>query len=124
LLDNHTFTGNVIVKVSSPVPFYPDPEPNADYFYLQDMNGPLTSLGSVRVYEQAFQPAGNPGNTGSVDLYVRIGSLVPVRFDNPSAGAFLSPSLDPAAPVPEPETYAMLLAGLGLLGGMTRRQHK
>ena len=28
----------------------------------------------------------------------------------------------PAAPVPEPETYAMMLAGLGLLGVMTRRR--
>jgi len=27
-----------------------------------------------------------------------------------------------AAPVPEPETYAMMLAGLGLLGGMARRK--
>lgn len=27
-----------------------------------------------------------------------------------------------AAPVPEPETYAMMMAGLGLLGGMARRK--
>ena len=27
-----------------------------------------------------------------------------------------------AAPVPEPETYAMLLAGLGLIGAMSRRR--
>ena len=27
-----------------------------------------------------------------------------------------------AAPVPEPETYAMLLAGLGLMGGIARRR--
>jgi phage terminase large subunit-like protein len=29
---------------------------------------------------------------------------------------------DVAAPIPEPETYAMLLAGLGLLGFMARRK--
>lgn len=29
-----------------------------------------------------------------------------------------------AAPIPEPETYAMLLAGLGLLGVMTRRRNR
>jgi hypothetical protein len=28
------------------------------------------------------------------------------------------------APVPEPETYAMLLAGLGLMGGIARRKQK
>jgi hypothetical protein len=27
-----------------------------------------------------------------------------------------------AAPVPEPETYAMLLGGLGLMGAVTRRR--
>jgi hypothetical protein len=30
----------------------------------------------------------------------------------------------PTAPVPEPETYAMLMAGLGVLGAMSRRQKK
>nr|WP_267876105.1 PEP-CTERM sorting domain-containing protein [Duganella margarita] len=29
-----------------------------------------------------------------------------------------------APPVPEPETYAMLLAGLGLMGDATRRRQK
>lgn len=29
-----------------------------------------------------------------------------------------------AAPVPEPETFAMLLAGLGLIGAITRRRNK
>ncbi|MFZ2161413.1 MAG: PEP-CTERM sorting domain-containing protein [Sideroxyarcus sp.] len=32
------------------------------------------------------------------------------------------PRPDPVSPVPEPETYAMLLAGLGLMGFMTRRR--
>lgn len=31
---------------------------------------------------------------------------------------------NPAAPVPEPETYAMLLAGLGLMGAIVRRRQK
>jgi hypothetical protein len=33
-------------------------------------------------------------------------------------------TLPVAAPVPEPETYAMMLAGLGLLGVMTRRKKR
>ena len=28
------------------------------------------------------------------------------------------------APVPEPETYAMLIAGLGLIGAVSRRRNK
>jgi hypothetical protein len=116
-LNNMSFVGNIIVKVSSPVPFYPEPESNADYFYLSDGSGPLTTLGSGRVYEQSFQPAGNPGNTGSVDLYARIGSLVPTRFANPSPGMFLSTSLDPmTTAVPEPSAWLMALGGLLLVG--------
>jgi predicted extracellular nuclease len=39
------------------------------------------------------------------------------------SGAVASPGLTSfAAPVPEPETYAMLLAGLGLIGFMARRR--
>lgn len=37
------------------------------------------------------------------------------------AGGVYSVSIS-AAPVPEPETYAMLLAGLGLMGAITRRR--
>lgn len=122
-LDGHTFTGNIIVKVSSPIPFDPtDYVANADYFYLQDATGPLSSLGSVRVYEKAFQPPSNPGNTGSVDLYAQIGSLIPRRFDNPSTGAFLSSSLDPiVSSVPEPGSYALFAAGLVALATRMRR---
>ena len=76
----------------------------------------------MRVYEKAYQPASNPGNTGTVDLYATIGSLIPQRFDNPSAGAFLSSSLDPLPAVPEPSTYALLLGGLAAMAGLVRRR--
>lgn len=123
-LDGHSFVGSIVVAVSSPEPFVPDPISNADYFYLESPNGPLHGLGSVRVYEAHVQPAGNPGNTGTVDLYAVIGSLIPVGFESPSPAAFLSPSLDPLPAVPEPSTYATLLTGLALLGlarGLKRR---
>lgn len=38
-------------------------------------------------------------------------------------GNFQSFSVDTLAPVPEPESYAMLLAGLALVGGYARRRH-
>lgn len=126
-LDNHTFTGFLDFKVSNPSDplLLTDPEAQADYFYLSDASGgALTSLGSVRIYEQSIQPASHPGNTGTVDLYAKIGSLIPMYFANPSSGAFLSTSLDPVlntTPVPEPDTYAMMLAGLGVMGFSVRR---
>lgn len=39
-----------------------------------------------------------------------------------SAGGAYSGLLNLANPVPEPESYAMLLAGLGLIGGFARKQ--
>lgn len=42
--------------------------------------------------------------------------------DGSSTGMVAARDLVPAAPIPEPETYAMLLAGLGLLGFAARRR--
>lgn len=53
---------------------------------------------------------------------VWLGSGGKVSIDS-VAPALLMVGGDPVAPaVPEPETYAMLLAGLGLVGGLARRR--
>lgn len=41
-----------------------------------------------------------------------------------SAGLMLVSSIAPITAVPEPETYAMLLAGLGIMGSVVRRRSK
>ncbi|MBK9444109.1 MAG: PEPxxWA-CTERM sorting domain-containing protein [Comamonadaceae bacterium] len=52
-----------------------------------------------------------------------INSLHLDSFANPTGGAFLNSSTTSALSlVPEPETYAMLLAGLGLIGTIARRR--
>lgn len=74
---------------------------------------------------------GNQGATGT--HYVNINSDTPFNrviasstrygfeFDN-VALAVNPPDLMSISPVPEPETYAMLLAGLAMVGGMARRR--
>lgn len=41
-----------------------------------------------------------------------------------NGGAFESFTAQTLAPVPEPETYAMMLAGLGMIGALARRQRQ
>ena len=93
----------------------------ADYFTLQSATGQtFASLGSVRVFDRnrclTADPTAPNCNTGAVDVYGYIGSLHFDRFANATGGAFLDPSitgaLTPTAPVPEPGTAALMLAGL------------
>ena len=63
----------------------------------------------------------------SVGLYVNAwagegAKFTSVAFHSPGQDAFESDNHAFIAAVPEPETYAMLLAGLGLLGFMLRRK--
>jgi hypothetical protein len=48
-----------------------------------------------------------------------IGDKIYVNVQHPSSG---NDVLVEISPVPEPETYAMMLAGLGLVGFMGRRR--
>ena len=77
-----------------------------------DVNGVLFTVGTGskwNLYKQAgtyhLLTYNAEGLTGRVDV----------------AGTFTTTQLN-LAPVPEPETYAMMLAGLGLLGVMARRR--
>lgn len=45
------------------------------------------------------------------------------KCNNQSDYTFISLNATPVTPVPEPETYAMLLAGLGLMGAIARRRN-
>ena len=123
-LDGHTFAG-LLHLVSTTGDGSPDSE--ADYFYVTELNGTLVSgMNSARVYELLLQPAGNPGNVGSFALMGHIGSLDPTGFVALNSAGFTNASLDPplALAVPEPETYSLLLAGLGLVTFVARRKRQ
>lgn len=111
----HTFSDTLIYVITSNVA---DPALAADAFYF--LNHP--ELGSMRVGEARDGP-----NTGTVDLYGKIGSLTPTLLDNPTGGVFLSPDIPPPPPtpipaVPEPATALLFAAGMGALAATRRRR--
>ena len=68
-----------------------------------------------------MQPPG-ASNTGTIDLYGRIGSLIPTGFADPQ-GVLLLPSIPVVvSSVPEPAGWASLLAGVAIVAGLARRR--
>jgi hypothetical protein len=85
-----------------------------DYLELRNaLDGTASFASSVLAVDE--------GATGSVELWGRIGSLVPTYFANPSAGVNILSSV-PVTAVPEPATVALMLAGLGVVGAAAKRR--
>ena len=108
-LDGHTFTDTLRFHVTAPFDPNTPVEDDADYFSFVGN----TALQTFRVLE-AKDLQGNPtiGNTGTVDLMVKIGSLIPVALGNPTGAAFIGAQV---SAVPEPSEGALVLAGLAVL---------
>lgn len=117
---SQTITGTGMVELSFWYSARPSTESNDLSFSLGGLSGTVlqgVAGGSAHSWQQ-YRGVVDLGTTGSATLsfYSRNNGLLPSyggSLDNVSVTA-----------VPEPETYAMLLAGLGLIGMVRRRKNK
>lgn len=79
---------------------------------------------TFRSSDFSFIGNGVPGTGGYVQFTGTEGTLISkLTFsNNPTINAFETANYS-ITPVPEPETYALMLGGLGLLGFIARRRH-
>jgi hypothetical protein len=110
-LDGHVFTDTIHYRITQNEATN-TPQQNADRFGFEGR----ADLGDMSVYELLDSPIGS--NIATFDLLGVIGSLIPTRFANAQGGGFI----DSPADAPEPGTSALLLAGLGGLGIVSRRR--
>lgn len=106
----------------------------ADWVTIFDPERGVT-LNSFRVFDLNQTPPGET-NFGSVDLMGRFGSLDIIGFANPQGGFITENNLPlPTVPlqdggggggirVPEPDTWALLITGFGLVGTAARRRRQ
>jgi len=105
------------VSINLDIPLFPDPE-----FHISDFK--------IEILDPSGNPIASNIPSGPGDFTLDLGALLPVANDyrlvvsgnvTGQLGGTYGGALA-AAPVPEPETYAMLLAGLGLVGYMVQRR--
>lgn len=98
-------------------------------FYFDDADGygGVSAPASVTVDGINF-PIADPSGPSPFSFVANglsfTGNDLVVTIQRNNAWVFLSEVEFNAAPIPEPETYAMLLAGLGLLGFVARRRQQ
>lgn len=121
-LDGHTYAGRLQLKITAGCdrPSTCDTSDpleiatlNADYFWIEEH--PEASPQFVGVYDNDFLPGNGASNVGSVDLRVKIGSLIPLGFTNPTGGALIlnevpePPNLQ-IQPIPNPMLSTISIA--------------
>jgi hypothetical protein len=91
-----------------------------DNGYSLYVNGQLISSGNAEGFTSRWEYSGSFGNS----LHSGVNFIAVALEDHGGLTAFDMQINAAVAPVPEPETYAMMLAGLGLLGMMARRRRQ
>ncbi len=99
----------------------------SDYSWSFHNQGVLVGSGSSNAEDTAYVHLGpwvSIGFNGAFDKYTWTGTLLSSQTGNDNVAFAISAGYTEAqlAPVPEPESVAMLLAGLGLMGAVARRR--
>ena len=105
--------------------FYMGSPDNYNQVTLYSGNTSLGTFTGTQMAAAAGVPVdGNQGVGFYMNFYTNSAAITKVTF-SASQDAFESDNHSYiAAPIPEPETYAMLLAGLGLIGAWSRRRSR
>lgn len=123
---NQRISGNIRLAVHAPDGLdYSTPagqQAEADWIYI-DSPALLAAPQALRVYDGCCRPAGS-SSLGSVDVIGRFGSLHIAGLANVQGGGFITASVAPLPAVPEPGTWALLAAGLGLVVARARAGRK
>lgn len=96
---------------------------------VTDSNGNVVTkqLNAVAVDLSDFGVAQGQG-IKTLTVGMNLGTIAPIQGNSQNESrptlSLVGALYPAAAPVPEPETYAMLLAGLGAIGAMVRRRKK
>jgi hypothetical protein len=117
---NQTISGvlrNVIYSVLDDPTLPANFEAEADWVYLMG-TGVSASMGAFRVYDNCCKPAGAT-NVASVEIWGRFNSLDIDSFGAVNGGGFVTSSI---APIPEPGTWGLMLAGLAGVAAAARRR--
>jgi hypothetical protein len=117
---------DLFVGISSLFDFVFSPDTNASYTFSTNVDGGDVSFQDMTTNVPIYDGTGNllAGHRYQVTALATINVQNDLTYGLNSRGywGFGLQVAELLTPVPEPETYAMLLAGLGLIGVVTRRR--
>lgn len=119
-------SGANVFDISIPFtkPYLYDPSKGNLLVGVSDINGSVPFIGFAAGGSILLSRYYNTILDGEPNIDFDIGTGLATNFTSVSTPCPLPLPQIPELPVPEPETYGMLLAGLGLVGFVTRRRNR